>query len=126
MAILIVDDDPLILRLLGRMLRPHGLDVIVAEGVALARQLVLHCVALDKAFDVVVTDIDMFDGTGFDLARGIAHDLKAPPHFIFMSALVNAARRREARTLGGELLDKMDLSLVAGCVARWVEGRKRP
>lgn len=125
-TILIVDDDPMILRLLGRMLRPYGLNVITAGGVLLARQLTLHCVALDKAFDLVLTDIDMFDGTGFELARGLVQDLKDPPHFLFMSALVDAPRQKEAALLGGELFDKADLALIAKSVAHWIEGKKRP
>ncbi len=61
--VLVIDDEELVLRALGRMLREH--DVVTARGGAEA----LARIASDPGFDVVFTDITMPDMTGIELYR---------------------------------------------------------
>ena len=69
--LLLVDDDPVLLNLLGRLLRRAGHEVTEAgggeEGLALAR-------AAREPFDVVVTDVMMPGLDGFELTRRLRAD----------------------------------------------------
>jgi CheY-like chemotaxis protein len=59
--------------------------------------------ALDGAsFDLVLSDIDMMDGTGFDIARSV----KRPQKFVFMSGLVDRRRQNEAEKLEATIYEK--------------------
>lgn len=65
--VLVVDDEPLVGRALERLLRRRGWAVTLTSGVNAA------CVVLSsEAFDLVVTDYSMADGTGLDLVHRIA------------------------------------------------------
>lgn len=61
--VLVIDDEELVLRALGRMLREH--EVVTARGGADA----LARIASGPAFDVIFTDITMPDMTGIELYR---------------------------------------------------------
>ncbi len=69
--LLLVDDDPVLLNLLGRLLRRAGHEVTEAsggeEGLALAR-------AAREPFDVIVTDVMMPGLDGFELTRRLRAD----------------------------------------------------
>ena len=67
-TILVVDDDPVTLTLVERVLRAGGFRVWTAGGVAEARRLLDD---LAGAVDLVLTDIAMPGGLGTDLARQI-------------------------------------------------------
>jgi DNA-binding NtrC family response regulator len=65
--VLVVDDEPLVGRALERLLRRRGWAVTLTSGVNAA------CVVLSsEAFDLVVTDYSMADGTGLDVVHRIA------------------------------------------------------
>jgi len=66
-AILIVEDDPTLLRILERGLRAHGFDVVAVDSVAGATTL-----AADKAINLVVLDTSLaaFDATVLAAVRG--------------------------------------------------------
>ncbi len=72
--ILVVDDDPVVRRVAVTMLRAAGFGVEEAtSGREGAARLEAH------RFDVVVSDVDMPDGTGLELLRGIRlRDLDIP------------------------------------------------
>lgn len=61
--LLLVEDDPMTLRIMARLLHGVGHDVTVASG---------YQAALDVARDdieIVISDIDLPDGSGFDLVQ---------------------------------------------------------
>jgi DNA-binding NtrC family response regulator len=69
--VLLVDDDPRVRMTLARVLMRRGCQVAEADSVAGARG------ALDGApFDVIVTDLGLGDGSGFDV---IAHARRLDP-----------------------------------------------
>ena len=71
---LIVDDDELVRRTMGRVLAKAGCDVVLAES---GREAVTAISA--GAFDVVISDVHMPDGNGLDLLRAIRRvDLDIP------------------------------------------------
>ena len=72
--VLVVDDDPIVRRVIVTMLQAAGLSTeeaaTGAEGIARVRA---------RSFDVVVSDVDMPDGTGIDLLREVRRiDLDLP------------------------------------------------
>src|ERR1019366_10000708 len=72
--VLIIDDEPAVLRVIGLLLERHGFAVGRAsnarEGLALLA---------DKGFDVVLTDIIMPEFSGLDFLRELRqHDLDVP------------------------------------------------
>src|SRR4051812_3071776 len=121
MRILLVDDDPIVLRALIRAIVarwPGDCSVSTitkADGVLQARALWLAAELDHRPFDVVVTDLDMPDGTGFDLAASLPVKPNQP-RIMFMSAIVTAARENRARLLGGKLYDKMAMAEIAAAV----------
>lgn len=65
-CVLVVDDEPLVRRVLARILRKAGLTVFEAEGVKQAQELLTRS---DRRFCLLVTDLGLADGDGVDLAR---------------------------------------------------------
>ncbi len=69
--ILLVDDDPVTLRIIRSMLQKRDYDTLGANSVKEA----VRCLESDTSIDVVVADIVMPKATGFDLLR---HMSKTP------------------------------------------------
>lgn len=63
-TILIIDDEDLIRRMLGRMLRRKGFDTTLAASASKARELLA-----ERAFDLVLSDVNMPGESGLDLVR---------------------------------------------------------
>ncbi|MHA6780361.1 response regulator transcription factor [Pseudonocardia saturnea] len=63
-SVLIIDDDPLITRFVGRGLRAAGYTTTVADDARTGREL-----ALTGDFDVVLLDLVLGDGDGFGVLR---------------------------------------------------------
>lgn len=63
MRVLVVDDEPDVLDLYGRILRRAGLDVVLASGASDAR-----LAAEQQEFDVMLCDVDMPGTRGPELA----------------------------------------------------------
>ncbi len=63
LRILLVEDEPATLRLMARLLRGLGHEVTTAGDLAAATA------SLDAAFDLVVSDIGLPDGSGLDVVR---------------------------------------------------------
>lgn len=70
-SVLIVDDDPLITRFVGRGLRAAGYSTTVADDARTGREY-----ALSGEFDVVLLDLVLGDGDGF----GVLRELRARRH----------------------------------------------
>lgn len=85
--LLLVDDDPTVLRALGRMLRSRGYVVSTAESGSEAVQLVTR-----NDFDVILSDIAMPEMDGITLLREIrTHDLHVPVILVTGEPTVNTA-----------------------------------
>jgi len=69
--ILVVDDNPTVLKLLGTLLAEEGMGVTLAASVPEARAALA---AERGAFDLVLSDISMPGETGFDLLQWIKQD----------------------------------------------------
>jgi two-component system cell cycle response regulator len=91
-TILAVDDRSANLDLVGALLEPAGYRVITARGVeeALVR-------ARNDHPDLILTDVHMGDGTGFDLIRAIRNDvtLRDIPWFVTSATYLNMDGRAE-------------------------------
>ena len=62
--VLIVDDDPYFLRVLGRILRGENFQVRTAEGAAQAAQALK-----ETSYDVVISDLRLPDGDGLSILQ---------------------------------------------------------
>ncbi|MGC8510638.1 MAG: ATP-binding protein, partial [Acidimicrobiales bacterium] len=67
-AVLLVEDDEALRRLVGAVLRRHGHRVFDAPGVEEARALVA---ARDEPFELLVSDVVLGEGRGDELARAL-------------------------------------------------------
>lgn len=87
--ILLVDDDPAVLRALSRLIGLEGHQVMTADGADDARQKFR-----DSYFDILVTDVNMPDGSGVDLAKEL---LQESPHLgiVFVSGSSYAQKNVE-------------------------------
>ena len=62
--VLVIDDEPLMRKLLGRLLTSAGYEVVVTDGGAEAIELLWH-----STFDVVVSDVNMPGVDGIEVLR---------------------------------------------------------
>jgi CheY-like chemotaxis protein len=67
--VLVVDDHPLNLKLLGRLLALDGHQVLTADSLATAEQTIDECLP-----ELIVLDLQLPDGDGLDLARKLKGD----------------------------------------------------
>lgn len=94
--ILLVEDDLSLGETLQERLSKEGYQVDWATTLTMAQELVLK-----KTFDLIILDIGLPDGSGFDFARKLKESLRKIL-FIFMTALNSAAHRLEGYELGAE------------------------
>lgn len=93
--VLIVEDDTSLGRTLQERLAREGHDAAWAASIAEAR------VQLDRqAWDLVIVDVKLGDGSGFGLAREMRKRLDVP--IMFMTALNTAESRLEGFEIGAE------------------------
>jgi DNA-binding response OmpR family regulator len=81
MVVLIVDDNETVLSIVAPVLRRSGFHVLQARNVAGARRIYSR---RSLRIDLVVTDIQMPDGTGFDLCKELETTRPHTP-IVFMS-----------------------------------------
>jgi two-component system, chemotaxis family, sensor kinase CheA len=91
--VLLVDDSPFFLNMLGPVLRSHGFDVALSHDGSHA----LDRIQRGETFDAVVSDIDMPHLNGFELARKVR---ECGEHTMPMIALTS--RDSEEDRLAGE------------------------
>lgn len=93
--LLLVEDDPSLGATLQERLQKEGYSVTWAQTQADAE------VAFKKRLpDLVVLDVGLPDGSGFNLARKIKSDTQVP--FIFVTAMTTAEYRLEGFEIGAE------------------------
>lgn len=81
-VLLLVDDEPIVLRATARLLALHGYEVHVAASEA---EAISRAKGLDSPVDLVLVDLWMIPGTGADLAKRMADEGLAS-RFIFITA----------------------------------------
>ena len=86
--ILIVEDDLHLRRIIALNLARHGYSVAEADSVGTANEA---CTVTPAPFDLILLDIDLPDGTGWDVLRQLTACAPAPgqayPPVIVMTAL---------------------------------------
>lgn len=107
--VLVLDDDPTILRLLSRYLRSPSVDLVICQEIEAAEHLVHR-----EPFDVLVTDLEVSDLGGLEGMRLVRH---VAVHFpdtrvvVFSGKLDDGVRRLGAALGADEILAKpKDLS----------------
>src|SRR5580704_18523430 len=94
--LLVVDDEPFLRDAVAASLRFLGFEVTTAETAADALRL-----ARDRPFDLVVLDVMLPDGDGFDIVRRLRRDGCGVP-VIFLTARDTEADKVTGLTLGGD------------------------
>jgi two-component system OmpR family response regulator len=93
--VLIVDDDPGSRELLSEVLTADGYFVsAVADGAAARDEL-----ARDGAYDIVIADLRMPNGTGLDLLRDLSSRNQSQG-LILMSSFMSGREKEQALELG--------------------------
>jgi two-component system, OmpR family, response regulator len=94
--LLVVDDEPFLRDAVAASLRFLGFEVTTAETAADALRL-----ARDRPFDLVVLDVMLPDGNGFDVVRRLRRDGCDVP-VIFLTARDAEADKVTGLTIGGD------------------------
>jgi DNA-binding NtrC family response regulator len=92
--VLIVDDETDFLFLIGQYLEAKGVEFELAESVSQARRRLG-----DSRFDVVISDFNMPEESGFDLFHFISSHFPEL-RFVLMTGCTDASLKREARRIG--------------------------
>lgn len=85
---LVVEDDPILRRVLVRSFRGWGLQTLEADGVKTARRM------LRREPDLVVTDVRLPDGTGHEVVKRAAR-LHSRPFIVAMSGKASSTEAFE-------------------------------
>lgn len=93
--ILVVDDEPALREMLMVLLRRAGFDASVVNGVEAARETI----ASSPAFDAVLTDLLMPDGTGIDVLE-LTKQNDASTQVVLFTAYATTERAVEAMRKG--------------------------
>jgi len=110
--VLLVDDDPLLLkahqRLVNSLECSKAVDVHTATGVAEGFASVSFAHATGAPFQMVISDIDMRDGTGFDLISMIRDKYTGSdaPHVLLVTGHADDAKRERATNTRVNLVEK--------------------
>lgn len=99
-GVLVVDDNPADLKLVGTLFEEEGLSVRLAGSVAEAKEILK---ADGTAFDLVLSDISMPGETGFDLLAWIKRDdspVRELPVLLTTAQLPEAENRLKGLALG--------------------------
>jgi two-component system response regulator CpxR len=94
--ILIVDNDETLLCLCVHMLKRHAFEVHTAAGMHEALEI------LDASFDMVVTDLEMPEFNGVQLAKRIKKRFGSKMPVLIMSGIVSSAKINEIVSCGAD------------------------
>ena len=100
-AILVVDDDPDMLRLLERHLSAAGYDVIAADSAKSARARIG-----ERRPNLIVTDIDMPETSGVEFVAGLREDAALARIPVIYLTSLETNTELVVQTLGYPLLSK--------------------
>lgn len=93
--LLLVEDDPSLGETLRERLEKEGYQVRWVETLLDADQAVT-----ESEFDLLILDVNLPDGSGFDFARRLK--LKAATPFIFVTAMTSAEHRLQGYEIGAD------------------------
>jgi two-component system phosphate regulon response regulator PhoB len=93
--LLLIEDDSSLGATLKERLEREGYKVDWTETLEAGRAKLLV-----KSFDLVILDVNLPDGSGFELGRALKKETTAP--FIFVSAMTSAPHRLEGYEIGAE------------------------
>jgi DNA-binding NtrC family response regulator len=102
--VLVVDDDPQVLSLMGRWLSAAGYDVVMADNFKDAR-VEIHV----SAPDIAVIDVRLADFNGLQLGL-LARESRPDMRLIFVSGWDDTVLRREATGINAAFIQKPLLS----------------
>lgn len=94
-SLLLVEDDKSLGTTLSEHLKKDGLKVVWAQNLKVARDHIK-----EKKFDLIVLDVGLPDGSGFDFAKEVRAHAGVP--FIFVTAQSSAEDRLRGYELGAE------------------------
>jgi DNA-binding response OmpR family regulator len=94
--LLLVEDDSSLGETLHERLEKEGYAVEWCETLGSAEKA-----AENVNFDLIILDVNLPDGSGFDFARAVREQKKATP-FIFVTAMNSAEHRLEGYEIGAE------------------------
>ena len=117
--VLVVDDDPQVLSLMGRWLSAAGYDVVMADNFKDAR-MEIHV----SAPDIAVIDVRLADFNGLQLGL-LARESRPDMRLIFVSGWDDTVLRRDAAGLNATYIQK-PLLTAAELLAVIDVGRPRP
>ncbi len=101
-VILLVDDEPIVRRLVSEMLKPAGYRVVEAKNGREALQIVN---ASDFPIHLLLTDIIMPQMDGSELACEMAR-LRPSVRVLFMSGYANDSSIKQVTAIGGKCICK--------------------
>ena len=96
MTVLIVDDEPAVLRFMAVSLQTAGYEVLLADG---GDEALAFCEARAYSIDLMISDVAMPGLTGLDLQQRLIDDGKHVP-IIFMTAYFSQPTRAQALVKG--------------------------
>lgn len=106
MRLLIIDDEPIVLKALAMVLQRDGHAVDKARGGLAGIESFQAAVAAGEPFDAVITDFDMADADGHQVAREVKAVSPSTPVFLFTGWGERAAQNSDG-TAVDRVLDKM-------------------
>jgi CheY-like chemotaxis protein len=95
---MIVDDTPEVLNFYARVAEALGIKFYSADSVASAKRIV----AVHGIPELLLTDIQLGDGSGLDLLKALKRDSGGKMHSIVVSGKVDAGIAAEVRAAGGD------------------------
>lgn len=116
--ILLVEDDEALRRILAGHLRRHGHGVVEADSVECAEGIL----ALSPRPALVVLDINLPGGTGWDLLRSPAMQMAGRPPVVVASAVTVSPRRLAEFGVEGYLPKPFPLETLLQTVERLLDG----
>lgn len=99
-SLLLVEDDRTLAETLSERLAKEGYDVTWVDRVSEAKREIEG-----KRFDLMILDVGLPDGSGFDFARDVRTKylgLNRETPFVFLTAMTSAEYRLEGYELGAE------------------------
>jgi DNA-binding NarL/FixJ family response regulator len=116
--LLIVEDEPEMAKLIGAILSPQGYRCTLTGGAREARSALAR-----QSFELVLSDINMPDGSGIDLAREIARDYPDTA-VILVSAINDMTAAAIESGISGYVLKPFDLHQLRISVANALRRRE--